>query len=344
MPDQDTNETDAPSANIDNESPDNSNTNTAVENVAENDSEPGDSDASEVVDDAEDTGSSEESAPVADDQSEENSDNNDATANNTEDNSNGIDESEQASSAPTVRIARISSTQAPILDGLGAELNEDNLFINEWMMATQFDNQSASLAIDSLMIANPADGRGNRILRRWAAMHDDEYLYLVILSDDVGARFSDSSNGWHDDSIEIFIDGDNSKSSSWEGSNDVQLIIPLQKSNTTEANNIDGRFLFVRGTEDKDIEFDFFTGPGVGPDGVRAPNWEQDVYEVKIKLSDVDIIPNRAFGLEIQMNDDDDGQNRDSKWGWFHPARSNDTDTDTTFRDPSVMGTVILAQ
>ena len=38
---------------------------------------------------------------------------------------------------------------------------------------------------------------------------------------------------------------------------------------------------------------------------------------------------------------DDDGDTRDSKWGWYHPIGTPEAD-DLTWRDPSYMGTAML--
>ena len=53
------------------------------------------------------------------------------------------------------------------------------------------------------------------------------------------------------------------------------------------------------------------------------------------------IAVNQPFGLELQINDDDDGELRDSKWGWHHPPRVG-VDVDETFLNPSIMGTARL--
>ena len=90
------------------------------------------------------------------------------------------------------------------------------------------------------------------------------------------------------------------------------------------------------------LAIDFATGPSIGPDGLLHQTiYEQDVYELRIELESAGISSNAPFGFELQINDDDDGLQRDSKWGWKHPARQN-TDIDNTPNNPSVMGTVVL--
>lgn len=66
---------------------------------------------------------------------------------------------------------------------------------------------------------------------QWAAMHDDTYLYLMVFGEQVGAELlSDSGFFYDDDNLNIFIDGDNSKSSSYDGVNDYHILIPLLES------------------------------------------------------------------------------------------------------------------
>jgi hypothetical protein len=162
------------------------------------------------------------------------------------------------------------------------------------------------------------------------------------VSDDTGLRFSDSERTWHDDSLELYIDGDNSKSPTYGDDDDIQVIIPLQRLNSASNNDSeDGRFIFGAGSNSASINIDFATGIGVGPDGLRVSRWEQDVYEMRIAIDSAGIAVGRAFGLELQINDDDDGDERDGKWGWFHPSRT-DENTDFTHLNPSIMGTVIL--
>jgi len=58
-------------------------------------------------------------------------------------------------------------------------------------------------------------------------MHDGTNLYLRIRvsNDGFSPVVNDSVDFWHDDSIEIFIDGDNSKGLSYDGVNDFQALL-----------------------------------------------------------------------------------------------------------------------
>jgi hypothetical protein len=266
-----------------------------------------------------------------DDDDDENDDDNDDmdTGNDTGGTSNA-----------TVLIPVIDSDDAPEIDGQITIIN--NRIAGAWAKAINNDINGTPLAIDNLMIDFNADHDDDLILRRWAAMHDGDYLYILVVSDDTGLRFSDSERTWHDDSLELYIDGDNSKSPTYGDDDDIQVIIPLQRLNSASNNDSeDGRFIFGAGSNSASINIDFATGIGVGPDGLRVSRWEQDVYEMRIAIDSAGIAVGRAFGLELQINDDDDGDERDGKWGWFHPSRT-DENTDFTHLNPSIMGTVIL--
>ncbi len=244
-----------------------------------------------------------------------------------------------------VLVPRISRSQAPKIDGLGVELNSENNLDGEWAAAVQYDNSGALLSIDRLMIDNGADVPDGTQIRRWAAMHDGKNLYILVMVDDVGAIYGDSVEAWMDDNIEIFIDGDNSKLQDWGDDDDFHYLIPLLQLDTEEANNeFEGRFRPGPGSRDLELDLEFTTGPDKGPDGIRFPNFEQDVYEVAISIDSADIELGEEFGFEIQVDDDDNSGDRDSKWGWFHPSMQNGIDTDTTYLNPSVMGTLVLEE
>ena len=69
----------------------------------------------------------------------------------------------------------------------------------------------------------------------------------------------------------------------------------------------------------------------------------KDSYELRIKLSELNIELEKPFGIEIQINDDDDGGTRDEKWGWHHPEGSDDAN-DYSWQNPSVVGQAILVR
>jgi len=245
---------------------------------------------------------------------------------------------------PTVIIPRIPAASAPQIDGLGlAELASNGSLIGEWRSAVQFDVNGVPLHINNLMIDQGTSDVDGTPHRRWAAMHDGTYIYLLVLVTDNGLVYFDSENPWEDDTLELFIDGDNSKSTTWGDDDDFQFLIPMMTLDGDPNDNEDGRFLGGIQASTTDIDLTFVTGPDQGPDGAIDPRIEQDVYEIRFEIASAGIEIGEEFGFELQINDDDNGDARDGKWGWFHPSRGSEN-TDQTYLNPSIMGTVILAE
>ncbi|MFK7995873.1 MAG: sugar-binding protein [Granulosicoccus sp.] len=241
-----------------------------------------------------------------------------------------------------VMVPRISEANAPVIDGLGVTLGADNKFSGEWARAVQSDTSGTTLLIDQLMIDINAEDTNSLPYRRWAAMHDGRYLYVVVIVDDNGQRYRDSGASLNDDdSLELFLDADNSKSVRY-GDNDYHRIFPLREAGARASKSgVSTGEAVGPNSSRKPLIVNFATGPGIGPDGLRRWNYEQDVYELRLDLESAGISTDAPFGFELQVNDDDDGMGRDSKWGWKHPNRIN-SDVDNTIVDPSFMGTLKL--
>ena len=237
-------------------------------------------------------------------------------------------------------VPRIATSSAPAIDGREVTLGADGMLTGEWAAAVQTDNSGALLLIDNLIIDINAEKPDGTPLRRWAAMHDGTHLYVVVIVDDNGDRQRDSlSTLTNDDSLELFLDGDNSKSTRY-GSNDFHRIFPVQLPGADKQSATNGE-IDGPNSSSTGLNVTFATGPGIGPRGIRRANFEQDVYELKIKLSSAGIVTNEAFGFELQVNDDVGGGDRDSKWAWKLPSRGL-SDVDSTITDPSTMGTLKL--
>jgi len=224
-----------------------------------------------------------------------------------------------------VRIKRIDPRDAPDIDG-GYDAVYDS-------GATFQDERGENLDIDNLMIdagALPLDeGSGFR----WWATHDGSFMYVYVLGTKVGraSPTRDSTEFFQDDSIDIYIDADNSKGDTYDGIDDRQMIIPLlaRPDNSSDSNT---------------------TAIRQGPNSASLPtvvfatcvceNGEL-TWEVKIPLSAFGIEVDRPFGFEVAVNIDNDGGRRDAKYGWNSPARSSE-DADNTFKNPSFMGTAVI--
>ena len=240
-----------------------------------------------------------------------------------------------------VIVPRISASDAPEIDGRNVVSNRTSQFGSEWAQAVQNDTSGAPLTIENLLIDKNAEETNGVVFRRWAAMHDGEYLYIVVTVDDDGKRLRDSGEDvYNDDSLELFLDADNSKSQTYDD-NDFHRIYPVRRSGSSSKISANDGEMNGPNSSSANLQVDFATGPGIGSDGLRRANFEQDVYELRVKLDSIDLSSEAAFGFELQVNDDDDGGRRDSKWAWKNPARESE-DRDEATNNPSFMGTLKL--
>jgi hypothetical protein len=132
----------------------------------------------------------------------------------------------------------------------------------------------------------------------WRIMYDDDNLYVLVEARDE-TLIKDGPNWYDDDIVEIMIDGDHSRGSSYDGVNDFELgfrwndpaIIPGVNSAPVPPN---AQFSMVG------------TGEGY-------------VLEFRLPLAEIGVQPvnGTIFGLDIHVNDDDDGGPRDAKMAWF---------------------------
>ena len=239
--------------------------------------------------------------------------------------SDPLDDNSVPDTTPDVRIGPINPDDAPIIDGLYDPI---------YTTGAQFSDVDGNLLdINHLMIDQGAIRPDLDTEFRWFAMHDNTYLYIFVLGEDVelATPIRDSADIFQDDSIDIFIDGNNSKGSSYDGIDDRHLLIPLiaNPGDTATSNTT----VFTAGPNSASLpDFDFATCVCLGG---------QNTWEVRLPLAGFGLSRDQPFGIEVQLNEDNDGGARDAKWGWYHPSRLT-VDVDNTFRIPSFMGTAVL--
>ncbi|MEE9319901.1 MAG: sugar-binding protein [Granulosicoccus sp.] len=224
-----------------------------------------------------------------------------------------------------VIINRIDLSDSPLIDG-----NYDDI----WNTGDNWSDVIGNLLhIDNLILGADNSRQPEEDFEfQWVAMHDGIYLYLLAIGEQAegSTQFADSVQMWHDDSIELFLDGDNSKNTSYDGVNDYHFLIPhLKLKQPFEANSI----------------YDADHRKQVGPDSAPWPaNMEfvnyisqthRHSWEFRINLSQVGIEIGQPFGIDLQYSDDQDGGDRDAKWSWMSAD-------DNTWHNPSLMGTAIL--
>lgn len=211
------------------------------------------------------------------------------------------------------------SASVPILDG---ELND-----TVWSQASRFgfiDGELDENLTNNMLSSSVPGYRDGARAGDWWAVHDSEFLYLAFIARNEGSStgfnqvYLDSSDPRDDDAIDVFIDGDNSKTDNYDGVNDFHVTMTFLEDGS--------RFHY-------------------GPNSLTTLNLEHATfkyislhqYEIKIELASAGITIGKPFGFEIQLNDDDNGGARDVRFGWAEPAGSTVADS-----NPSVFGTVLL--
>lgn len=150
----------------------------------------------------------------------------------------------------------------------------------------------------------------------YRAMWDDDNLYVLVdVMDDV--LKNDSDEFYLDDCVEVFIDADNSKSADY-GDNDYQYFFEWAEANPQMGESRHGK-----------------------TDGVQFAVGRADVgYRVEIRFPWSTLGTNASLGakigLDVHVNDDDDGGDRDTKLMW----RGKE---DNAWQTPQAFGTAQLA-
>ena len=249
---------------------------------------------------------------------------------------------------PDVQI--FGSGSATTIDGrIGADAY--------WKNATYYDVEGEKLAISNMIRDDsPGTEQGSNPDYQWAAIHDGEHLVVFVW----GKARNDSTikiNGdsgdelfFHDDSIEIFLDGDLSQlPRDYDAVDDMLINIPLARGlgpayQENRSSAVNKRI--YRGSNVKsEVLFDVMDPDTIEFGTCFCGGEERSTWEVRIDLAAANITVGSTFGFEIQINRDDDGGNRDSKWAWAKPPREPDESNDmadVTWRFPIHMGTARL--
>lgn len=225
---------------------------------------------------------------------------------------------------PSVLI--LYTDRAPVIDG-----RYDSL----WGQAQFLDQQRESLKIENVLINNGVIQPGDDREFKWAAMHDGQYLYVLVFAEKGALQTPQGDSSelfFEDDSVDIYWDGNNSKGASYDGFDDFHIITALLATDGGENQSSQpatSRMQFG----DRSAPLD----PAAVRFGVCLCQGDQQIYEFRIDLDAGRIPIDTTFGFEINLNDDVDGLVRDGKWAWF-----NDSGVDDTWRFPLKMGNVRL--
>ncbi|MCK5726729.1 MAG: hypothetical protein KAH22_07900 [Thiotrichaceae bacterium] len=157
----------------------------------------------------------------------------------------------------------------------------------------------------------------NDLAAAWQAHWDAKSLHLrVDVTDDYFIK--DSQQPWGDDSIEIFIDADGSRTASYDGKNDFQFMFRWKDYGIGLGKNSPRKN--ITGVRHKMIK----THDGY-------------VLEASIPWSILGVRPRtgQSIGIDIQVNDDDDGGHRDGKLAW-------NATQDKAWKSPQHFGRLVL--
>lgn len=154
----------------------------------------------------------------------------------------------------------------------------------------------------------------------WQASWDQRHLYLRIGVEDDRPGVSDSTVPWEDDAVELYLDADGSMSQQYDRRNDFHFIFDLKAGTVVLGKNspkVDRVPLSYR--------------------VMRSGNGY--VLDVTLRWEDLGVSPRsgQRIGLDIHVDDDDDGGDRDGKLAWK-------TKQDESWRNPAWFGSVILGE
>ncbi|MCK5903446.1 MAG: CBM9 family sugar-binding protein [Cocleimonas sp.] len=168
------------------------------------------------------------------------------------------------------------------------------------------------------LISGDVDNR-NDLLADWRATWDNEGLNIrVNVQDDKIVQ--DSSERWADDSIEIYLDIDNSRQPRYDGRNDFKLSYRLRDNSVT-----------LDGVKSKLIQRSIgFSMKQIARGYVLETSIPWKALRVNPKV-------NQRIGFEVEVNDDDSGKQRDGKIAW-------NAKVDKAWKNPQMFGQIILQQ
>lgn len=159
----------------------------------------------------------------------------------------------------------------------------------------------------------------------FASKWDSQYLYLAIKVREGyhpynNYLFDDSASAWEDDAIEIFIDPQNNKSATYD-SRDRQLIISYKPHDRAPEIWTSGAIAGLQFGQAYLMDLKYLVGY---------------VAEIAIPWSSLGVAPGHGtrLGIDVAVDDDDNGGARDGQQVWFGNADN--------FRSTSAWGTAAL--
>ena len=152
----------------------------------------------------------------------------------------------------------------------------------------------------------------------WRSSWDEKGLNLWVgIQDD--KHIKDSPMAWADDSVEIYIDADGSRNDAFDGKNDFQLTFRM-KDQTVSI----GKSSPVRDT--RMIQHKM----------IKTNSGYRLEASIPWAMLGVWPKPGMQIGFDIQINDDDNGDQRDAKISW-------NAMLDEAWKNPSLFGELVIS-
>lgn len=209
-----------------------------------------------------------------------------------------------ADTGPDVDVEIPSAEAPPILDGVVDDI---------WSLCTE---QPITVTLSGAPPKSPSDCSGS-----WRALWDPENLYVLVDVKDE-ALFNDSSRNqsWQDDSVEVYVDGDNSKGFS--------------------VDNNDHQYTFRWNTVAEEPRAYHHGAPSlIGVEYAVATTGHGYLFEIKLPWMSIRGVPasfGELIGIDVFINDDDNGGNRETQIAWH-------TTDENGWQTPSMWGTALLS-
>lgn len=212
-------------------------------------------------------------------------------------------------------LAALSTNRAPQAN---SAMGSETAVINGTTTAPTIDGSVDALwqSAPSYALTNVVLGSGTPtaadIAVSYRALHDGTNLYLLVEVTDDNLVNDSGFQDWQDDGIELYLDGNRSGGSSYDGVDDRQIVFrwndPTVYTSLPSAPLPSGLQRMSANT----------------PTGYRL--------EVKLPLAQINVGTSAGteFGLDLYVIDDDDGGNRDHKLAW-HSTTDNGWEAPGTF-------------
>ncbi len=207
----------------------------------------------------------------------------------------------------------VTETVSKVSGTWGAQRHE----ISKVRDVNRIFSRHSNFRLMNVVSGNISDSRD--LGANWQAHWDRQNLHIrVDVNDDKFIK--DSRVPWGDDSIEIFIDADGSRLSSYDNKNDFQFMYRWKDYQISMGQNSPRRN--IKAVQHKMVK----TRTGY-------------VLETSIpwKLLGINPSAGHSLGIDVHINDDDDGSERDGKLAW-------NTQNDNSWNNPQSFGQLILTE